>query len=144
MPDKFGACLGSATRMLAPAQWAWLEAELELEAEVTVIVSGIQVSGHWRTAGILRPDWRRAGHVTSSLRPGAAAHQPGHAAAEQLLRPRQPQPRGRGRDQHLPGGRGAAGRGRGLEVGAAAGLGELGRGPAAEGEAARPGAEDNE
>ncbi|UXI67981.1 alkaline phosphatase D family protein [Tahibacter amnicola] len=38
-----GACRGDQSDMLGPNQWAWLEAELDREAEITVIASGIQV-----------------------------------------------------------------------------------------------------
>ena len=43
VPDKFGACRGSETRMLSGDQWTWLEEELNKESEVKIIVSGIQV-----------------------------------------------------------------------------------------------------
>merc|ERR1719209_932363 len=38
-----GECQGSSTHMLSSAQWEWLEEELAKEAEITVIVSGVQV-----------------------------------------------------------------------------------------------------
>ena len=38
-----GHCLGANTAMLSPDQWQWFEKELERQAEVTVIASGIQV-----------------------------------------------------------------------------------------------------
>ena len=38
-----GECQGASTQMLSSTQWSWLEEELAKEAEITVIVSGVQV-----------------------------------------------------------------------------------------------------
>ena len=40
---KFGSCKGPETQMMTNDQWEWLEAELEVESEIKIIVSGIQV-----------------------------------------------------------------------------------------------------
>ena len=43
VPETFGDCKGSSTKLLSEVQWSWLEEELERESEVKIIVSGIQV-----------------------------------------------------------------------------------------------------
>lgn len=39
----YGACQGSASTMLGDEQWSWLEQQMEITSEITVIASGTQV-----------------------------------------------------------------------------------------------------